>query len=87
MATKHGISIYAASQYYVRRWRPIVTHRVAWSVGLSVGLSVTLVSPPKTAAPIEMLFGLRTRVGAGNHVLDLPWKGEILRGGGMGLPL
>jgi len=44
---------------------PIVTDRVAWSVGLSVGLSVTLVSPAKMAAPIEMLFGLRTWVGPG----------------------
>ena len=35
----------------------------------SVGRSVTLVSPAKTAEPIEMLFGLRTRVGQGNHVL------------------
>jgi len=36
--------------------QPIVT----WSVGLSV--SVTLVSPAKTAEPIEMPFGLRTWV-------------------------
>jgi len=50
--------------------RPIVTDRVAWSVGLSVGLSVTLVSPAKTAEPIEMPLGLKTRVGPGNHVLD-----------------
>jgi len=28
------------------------------------------VSPAKTAAPIEMPFGLRTRVRPGNHVLD-----------------
>jgi len=40
--------------------RPILTDRVAWSVGLSVGQSVTLVSPAKTAAPIELPFGLRT---------------------------
>jgi len=40
--------------------------RVAWSVGLSV----TLVSPAKTAAPIEMPFKLRTRVGPENRVLD-----------------
>ena len=46
--------------------RSIVRDRVAWSVGLSV----TLVSPDKTAEPIEMPFGLRTRVGPGNHVLD-----------------
>jgi len=35
-----------------------------------VCLSVTLVSPAKPAAPIEMPFGLRTRVGPRNHVLD-----------------
>jgi len=46
--------------------RPIVTYRVAWSVCRSV----TLVSRAKTAEPIEMPFGLRTRVGLGNHVLD-----------------
>jgi len=46
--------------------RPIVTDRVAWSVGRSV----TLVSPAETAAPIEMPFGLKTRVCSGNHVLD-----------------
>jgi len=39
--------------------RPIVTNQVAWSVDLSV----ILVSPAKTAAPIEMPFGLRTQVG------------------------
>jgi len=49
----------------------IVTDRVEWSVGrLSVDLSATLVSPAKTASPIEMPFGLRTRVGARNHLLD-----------------
>jgi len=31
-----------------------------------VGLSVTIVSPAKTAEPIETPFGLRTRVGPGN---------------------
>jgi len=50
--------------------RPVVTDRVAWSVGLSVCRSVTLVSPVKTTEPIEMPFGFRTRVGPGNHVLD-----------------
>ena len=43
-----------------------------------------LVSPAEAAEPIEMLFGLRTRVDLGNHVLDgvhIPrWK-AILRGG------
>ena len=62
--------------------RSIVTDRVAWSVGLSV----TLVSPAKTAEPIEMPFGLRTRVGPRNHLLDCgpdpPWEGAILRGNG-----
>jgi len=40
----------------------IGTDRVAWSLGRSVCRSVTLVSPVKTAEPIEMPFGLRTRV-------------------------
>jgi len=60
----------------------IVTDRVAWSVSRSV----TLVSPAKTAGPIEMPFGLRTWVGPRNHVLDWgpdpPCKGAILRGKG-----
>jgi len=46
-----------------------VTDRVAWSVGQSVTLSVTLESPAKMADPIKILFGLRTQVGPGNHVL------------------
>ena len=37
-----------------------------------------------TAESVEMPFGLRTRVGPGNHVLDggldPPWEGAILRG-------
>ena len=37
---------------------------------MSVGLSVTLLSPAKKAAPIELRFGLRTWVGPENHVLD-----------------
>jgi len=52
----------------------------------SVGLSVTFVIPAKMAEPIEMPFGLRTRVSPGNHVLDggsdAPWEGAILRGKG-----
>jgi len=64
---------------------PIVTNRVAWSVCRSV----TLVSPEKTAEPIEMQFGLRTRVGPQNYVLDggpdPPWEGAM--GGRMGVPL
>jgi len=67
--------------------RLIVTDRGAWSVGLSV----TLVSPAKTAAPIEMPFWLRTRVGPRNHVLDgvqiPPWEGAINFEGERGVPL
>ena len=50
--------------------RSVVGDRVAWSVCGSVYLSVTQVSPAKTAEPIEMPFGLRTRVGPRDHVLD-----------------
>jgi len=53
--------------------QPIVTDRVTWSVGLSVGLSVTVVKLAKTAETTEMPFvpfGLRTRVGPRNHVLN-----------------
>jgi len=63
--------------------RSIVTDRVA----CSVGRSVTLVKPEKTAEPIEMPFGLRTRVGPVNHVLDgvqIPMEGAIV---GKGRPL
>jgi len=56
----------------------------------SVGLSVTLVSPTKTAELIELPFGLRTWVGPGNHVLDgdpdSPREGAILKWG-KGRPL
>ena len=55
---------------------------VCRSVGLSI--SVALVSPVKTAKPIEMPFGFRTRVSPGNHVVDWgpdpPREGAILRG-------
>ena len=52
--------------------------------------SVTLVNSAKTAAPIELPFGLRTWVGPGNHVLDggpdpPMGKGKFL--GIMGVPL
>jgi len=49
---------------------PIVSDRVVWSVGLTVGLSVTLVSPAKMSKAIKVPFGLRTRVGPGNNVFD-----------------
>ena len=64
------------------RMRTIVTDPVAWSVGLSHCRA-------KTAEPIEMLFGLRTLVGPGNHVLDggpnPPWEGAIFGGKGRSL--
>ena len=45
-------------------------------------------SHTKTDESIEMQFGLRTRVGPGNHVLEgvqiPPWKGAILSGGDWG---
>jgi len=41
-------------------------YRVAWSVSLST----TIVSPAKTAEPIEVPFGLWTRFCQRNHVLD-----------------
>ena len=59
-------------------------------VSLSVCLFVTLVSPAKTAEPIEMPFGLRTWLGPKDHVLDgvqiPPWEGANFRGR-MGVPL
>ena len=62
----------------------MVSMSVCRSVGLPVGLSLTLVSPAKTAEPIEMPVGLRTLVDPGNHVLvegsDPPWEGSILKG-------
>jgi len=38
--------------------------------GLSVCLSITVVSPAKAAEPIEMPFGLWAGMGRRNHVLD-----------------
>ena len=57
----------AASQYYICRCSLLLPTEQR---GLSVSLSVALVSPAKTAAPIEMPFRLRTWVGPRNHVLD-----------------
>ena len=39
-------------------------------VSLSLHRSVMIMSPAKTAEPIEMLFRLWTQVGQSNHVLD-----------------
>jgi len=55
----------ADAVYYYRR-----SSMVRSSVGRSVCLSVTIVSPAKTAEPIEMLFGMWTRVDSMNHVFD-----------------
>ena len=41
-----------------------------YRVALSVSLSTTIVSPAKTAEPIEVPFGLWTRFCQRNHVLD-----------------
>jgi len=43
---------------------------VCLSVCRSVGLSVTVVSPSKTAEPIEIPFGLWTQVNPRNHALS-----------------
>jgi len=57
----------------------------------SVCRSVTLVSPAKTAVPIEMPFGLRTCMGPRDHVLDggsdAPVEGTNFFGGENGLPI
>jgi len=45
---------------------PIVTEGVAWSVRRSI----MIMSPAKAAESVEMLFGLWTRVGPRNRVLD-----------------
>ena len=58
----------------LRTWMwPTVTDRVAWSVGRSVCLSVTLVSPAKTAPTIDMPFGFRTRVGPRKEPCTTPY--------------
>jgi len=62
VTTKVLLSTYVDAAYC---YRP---SRVVWSV-LSDGRSVTVVSPAKTAEPIEMQFSSRTRVGPKNHVL------------------
>jgi len=43
---------------------------VCWLIGLSVGWSVTVVSPAKMAELIEMPFGLWTRVVPMTYLLD-----------------
>ena len=60
-------------------------HGVAWSVGLSVALSVFHISEPCKTAETNMLpCAFRTQVGPMNHVLhevQTPtWEGAVLRG-------
>jgi len=73
-------NFWAALQYYVVcTWmQPIVTNQVGWSVSQSV----TVVSPAKTAQPIQMPFGSRTvrrKEPCIRWGLNPPWKGAILR--------
>jgi len=59
-------------------------HRPGSVVCLSVGLSVTVVSPAKTTQPIKMPFWLRSRMGFKEPCItrgpDPSWKWVILRG-------
>jgi len=48
----------------------VYCYRPSSVVWLSVGVSVTLVSRAKMAEPIEMSFGLKTRMDLRNYVLD-----------------
>jgi len=74
------------SKYIIRPHRSTTYVDAAYSYRPStvVCRSVTLVSPTKTAASIELPFGLRTWVGPGNHVLDgvqiPPWEGTNFGG-------
>ena len=61
MPHRHTTYVDAA---YCYRLSSVVYQLVCWSLSLSV------VSPAKMAEPIEMLFGLKTRLHARNHVLD-----------------
>jgi len=47
----------------------VATDRVAWSVCLSVCLSITSMSPAKMAEPIQVLFGMWTWVGPRHYVV------------------
>jgi len=69
--TMHTMNYIVTRPHCSTTWmQPVVTVGVALSVGQSVCLSVTIMSPAKMAEPIEMLFGLWTRVGPMNYVLD-----------------
>ena len=60
----------------------VYCYRPSSVVCRSVCRSGTLVNRAKTAEPMEMPFGFRSRVGTGNHVLDggpdPPWEWAIL---------
>jgi len=65
---RHDTDVYqAASQYSACRCSLL---QAGWH-GLCVGLSVTVVSPAKTAEPIELPFGLWTRVTQGSVMLHV----------------
>jgi len=49
---------------------PIVNDLIAWSIGLSVGLS-PIVSHAENVEAIEIQFAFRTRVGPGKHLLRI----------------
>jgi len=53
------------------------TEQCGQSIGVSVCLLVTFVSPAKTTEPIKMPFGESTHVGQRNHVLDGVKVGRI----------
>jgi len=64
---------------------PTAADGVAWSVGRLVCLSFAIVSLAEMAEPTEMPFGMWTRVGPRNHVLqrdpDLPMQRDNFEGG------
>ena len=67
-STTH-VHIEATTAAYCYRPSSVVCRSVGLSVYLSVCLSDIVVSPVKMAEPIEMSFGLRTRMGLRMHVL------------------
>jgi len=70
---------YKTASLVLRNLDAVYCYRLTSSV---VCRSVTLVSPAKTAEPIEMPFGLWARIGPRKHVLeggpDPPLEGAIL---------
>jgi len=69
-------------------FRPTEGRRLSLSVSRSVGLSVTIESPAKTAEPIEMPVVLWIQVDRRNHVLvGIPMRKGNFEGGGKGRPI